>query len=111
MDIDVSKGFQIGSFHYRVATDKKTNLELNSRTRYGECNSVMETIKVSSDYSKERYHETFLHEVIEAINTQACNGKVKHGEITNLASGLAQVTQSLGVNFTHKLLNKREISR
>ena len=106
-DVDVSRGFQIGSFHYKVASDKKVNLELNSRTRYGECSSVMATIKVSSEFGKERYHETFLHELIEAINTQSCNGKIKHDEIINLASGLAQVTQSLGIQFTHNEVNKQ----
>jgi len=40
-----------------------------------------------------------MHEIIEAVNTHSCNGKIKHDEITTLANGMAQVFKSMGVMF------------
>ncbi len=100
--INTSKGFDLGCFHFEVLIDKSIAVDLRDRQRFGECSSSQQTIKISSDFKPDQYHNTFLHESIEAINAIYCNGELKQNDITNLANGLAQVIKSLGVIFTDK---------
>ena len=79
---------------------KEVSKELASRGHFGECSFDSHTIRVSKDFGTDQYHSTFLHEVVEAVNEENCNYKIKHTEVTNLANGLAQVFKSLGVIFT-----------
>jgi len=99
MNVDVSKGFNLGCYHYKVLTDERTNDNLRSAMRYGEHSSTMREVRVSDEYAGE-YHSTFVHEVIEAVNNIYCADKLEHQEITTLANGLAQVLGSLGIEFS-----------
>ena len=99
MNVDVSKGFDLGCFHYQVKDDDEATEDLRSRSRYGECSWQRQIIRVSNEFAPEQYHNTFLHEAIEAVNEVYCNGKVKHDEITNIANGLAQIFMSLDIQF------------
>ena len=97
--IDVSQGFELGPFHFTIITNEQTDAELHGRQRLGECDFSLHVLRVVSGYGDEQYHETFIHECIEAANEIYCNSKIKHDEISSLANGLAQVLMSLGVQF------------
>jgi len=99
MEIDVSKGFDLGCYHYCILDDAKTTEDLRGRSRYGECSHQSQEIRISNDYKSDHYHNTFLHELLEAVNEVHCNGKMSHDVITNCANGLAQVMKSLNVIF------------
>ncbi len=99
MEVDVSKGFDLGCFHYRVKADRETDASLRSTGLYGDCSSQTHLIKLCASDSPDRLHETFLHEMVEAVVEHSCYRKVKHEEITNLAYGLAQALKSMGVVF------------
>jgi len=99
IEVDVSNGFDLGCFHYPVLSSKEVSKELASRGHFGECSFDSHTVRVSEDFNTDQHHNTFLHEVIEAVNEENCNNKIKHTEITNLANGLSQVFKSMGVIF------------
>jgi hypothetical protein len=101
MNIDVSKGFELGCFHFQVLSGGEVDNELSSRGRHGECHDCLHILTVSSQFSPDQFHNTFLHELIEATNTLYCNDKITHDGITNLANGLSQALKSLGVNFRY----------
>ncbi len=101
MDIDVSKGFELACFHYKVESGDTSNADLVSRAIYGEHHDVGRKVVISTDYGKEQYHSTFIHECIEGVNSTYCNSKLKHEEITNIANGISQILKSLGVIFTY----------
>jgi len=99
--VDVSKGFELGSFHYGVESDENTNAELRDRQRYGEAVFARHKIRISKDYSVEQYQDTFLHECLEAINITFCDERIKHEHIKNISHGLAQILKSLDIQFVH----------
>jgi len=99
MKVDVSKGFELGCHHFAVFDDDETTADLRARERYGECSSQNQWVRISNDYNGDQYHNTFLHELLEAVNESHCNGKMKHDVLTNCANGLAQSIKSLGVVF------------
>jgi len=101
MNIDVSKGFELGCFHFEVENGKETDASLRERKRYGECSFLNHELRISQEYSPDQYHNTFQHELIEAVNEIFCSGRIKHEEIVTLANGLAQALKSLGVNFQY----------
>jgi len=106
-EIDVSGGFDLGCYHFEVATDAATDAELRSRQRYGECSCTRIIVSISTDFSPDQYHNTFLHELAEAVNENNCNGKVNHDAITNLANGFSQAFKSMGIRFTHPKMKTR----
>jgi len=101
MKVDVSKGFELGCFHFEVENGKRTDAELRERRRFGECSFDAHIIRVSQSYCPDQYHNTFIHELIEAVNVSYCDERIKHSEVTTLANGMAQALKSLGVNFQY----------
>ena len=99
MNIDVSKGFDLGCFHYIVEDDEGTQKNLEERSRYGECSCTRCIIRVSTKHNPDHYHNTFLHEMVEAVDEVYGNGKMKHDEITNIANGMSQALKSMGIMF------------
>ena len=102
MNIDISKGIEVGSYHYEVRQNEEAEQELESDNAFGKCDNYHRIIKVTKNSSPQQIHNTIIHEFLEAINCVNCNDKLKHEETTNLANGLAQVFQSLGVQFVYK---------
>lgn len=101
MKVDVSKGFELAGFHYPVTSNEEVDKELLSRQRYGETSFTQHKVNISKDFDAEQYHDTFLHECIEAINVMFCNDKLKHDQIKNISHGLAQILKSLDIQFVH----------
>ena len=101
MKVDVHSGFDLGGFHYPVLSDKKSDVELRSTQRYGSTSFTEHTVSISRDFDDEQYHDTFLHECVEAINVMFCDGQLKHAEIKNISHALAQIFKSLDVQFVH----------
>lgn len=99
IEIDVSKGFDLGCFHYIFKIDK--DLALN-RNRYGECSHHNHLITTAPDLDSDQFLNTYIHELIEAVNISNCCDKLRHDHIINLAHGLAQIFKSLGIRFVVK---------
>jgi len=108
MNIDISKGFELGAFHFDIETSDKIDKELIGRNRYGECSTQGQVIRISGDYPKDQYSNTFLHECLEAVNSVYCNDGLNHKHITNTANGLAQILKSLGISFVYGKTNKEQ---
>lgn len=101
MKVDISKGFELVNFHYAVRSDKQADSELRSTQRYGSTSFTEHEVSISNDFDGEQYHDTFLHECLEAINVELCDNKLTHHEIKNISHGLAQILKSLDVQFVH----------
>ena len=102
MEIDISKGMEVGCFNYKVIVNKETDKDLESRSRFGEHHNLSKELRIASNHSPQQFTNTFLHETMEAINAEYCNGNLKHDYITNIANGLTQVMKSLDIEFTYK---------
>lgn len=66
---------------------------------YGECNDVLQVIKVRTDLHPETQADVLLHEVIHAIDF-GCNLKLTEHQVHSLATGL------LGVMLDNKELTE-----
>jgi len=102
MEIDISRGIEVGSFHYKIVVNKETDKDLEGRVRFGEHHNVSRELRIASNHSPQQFTNTFLHETMEAINEIYCNGNLKHDHITNIANGISQVMKSLDIDFTYK---------
>lgn len=101
MKIDVSRGFEVGSFHYKVDMSDKAREELIGKDCYGDHLGYIKVIRVANNLGQDQVRNTFIHECIEAVNQQYCNSKIKHDEISNMANGLAQIFKKLGIEFSN----------
>ena len=108
MKVDISKGFDLGSFHFPVLSDEKTDAELRSEQRYGTTSFTQHQVSISKDFDAEQYHDTFLHECLESINVMFCDGILKHSQIKNISHGLAQIFKSLDIQFVHNGNNQEQ---
>lgn len=97
--IDISKGIQVGGFHFTVDLSEKAHRDLRADDDFGQCDFQNHSISVDWDNSPEQISKTFLHEVIEAVNHIYCDDKVEHEKLQELSYGLHQVCESLGVRF------------
>ena len=101
MEVDVSKGIEVGSFHYEVLQDSETEKDLEADSSFGKCDNQHRRIKITMNYAGEQFSNTFVHECVEAVNSNYCNNLLKHSEITNLSNGLTQLLKSLGIQFVY----------
>ena len=97
LQVDISNGFEIASFHYEVVLDGKG---LKGRQHWGESSSIEQEVTIESESSTERFRDVFCHEVLEAINS-ALSLDLEHNDIVRIATGYAQVLKSLGVEFVY----------
>ena len=104
MDIKIPNTIKVAGFEYRVSfVDSDQRLAIDSK--YGTCDNVLMEIKVETGFHQQHTNETFLHEVIEAVNEQYCNAFLSgdnHKILTNLSKGLHQVMEQLGINFVQE---------
>ncbi len=100
MKVNISKGFDLGNFHYEVESGAITEKQLEADACYGKCDNLNKVIRLTTNFSQDQRSNTFIHECIEAVNAVYCNSKLKHDEINNLGNGLAQILKSLNVEFT-----------
>jgi len=103
MDIVVPSEVKIGGFTYTVDSSEEACERLRESKDFGHCINTKRLIRINTeDYSGQENSNTFLHELIEAINDVWCNPKLGHDEITNLCNGLHQVLEGLDVRFVGK---------
>jgi len=97
--IDISKGIEIGGFHFDVNMSDEAHKSLRGNNLSGECDHTLKIIKIDNDMAGVQISETFIHEVIEEINHIFCSDSLNHEQINQLGYGLHQVMESLGVRF------------
>ncbi len=99
MLIDITKGIKVGGFDYTIDLSKQAHKTLRSDNDNGQCDCEWRSISLDPDRDVVSISATFLHEVIEAVNHVYCNDKLEHEKITQVAYGLHQVMESLGIQF------------
>ena len=97
--IDITRGIEVGGFHFDVDMSDEAHKMLRGELRCGECSHSEKVMRIDSDMSDVRISETFLHEVIEAVNNIYCSDSLNHDQITQLSYGIHQALESLGVRF------------
>ncbi len=99
MIVDITKGIEIGGFLYDVDISHAAHHALLAAGHAGSCDCRNQTIAIDVTESPAQVSETFIHEIIEAVDHVYCNDKLEHEKICQLSYGLHQVMESLGVRF------------
>lgn len=102
LEVAISKGIEVGSFHYEVLQSDEIEKELQSASVFGKCDNMHHRLKITKAFSPEQVNNTFTHECIEAVNYVYCNDLLKHPQIVNLGNGLAQIFKSLDIQFVYE---------
>ena len=97
--IDISKGVDVGGFHYIVDVGETAQKELHAESCNGQCNTETSRITLNRYADAEHLSKTFIHELLEAVNHIYCHDNLEHNQITSLGYGIHQAMESLGVRF------------
>lgn len=97
--VNICGGIKVGGFDYVIDMSEQAHRNLLSRGNYGECSPRNKTILIDYQGSEQEISETFIHEIVEAINPIYCASSLTHEQITQLSNGLHQVIESLGIRF------------
>jgi hypothetical protein len=97
--IDVTKGIKVGGFTYAVKLDEDAYHLLIGENNYGHCDNRNKIIRINNKDTEIEISETFLHEMMEAINKVYLVGELDHVKLSQISLGIHQVMESLGVRF------------
>jgi hypothetical protein len=99
-EIKIPKTIKIGGFDYKIEMTEEARADLDSRNRHGEHASVLRRIRIRPNDLPQQTSQTFLHEVVHAIDDIYLDYSLEEKEVGQLANGLLQVFEQLGVRFT-----------
>jgi hypothetical protein len=99
MNIDIPKKIKIAGFDYKIRMDKEADKDLQSMNWLGSQSCNRQLIQVHSDQSPQQMSNTFLHEIIHAVNGLYNNNKMDEDGVNQLANGMHQVFEELGIRF------------
>jgi len=97
--INVSKGFEVGPYHYSLECGPEYDEDLDGRVLWGECSQYRRCIRVKSGLPQQQFRATLLHEIVEAVNDVYLSRALSHEEVSAIGNGLSQVFKGLGVEF------------
>ena|SRR3972149_4607096 len=98
--IAVGKGVKVGAHIYKVRTGQHITDRLKEGSFYGRTyHSEEKLIMLDSKLPETQFSQTFLHEVIHAVDTIYLGSSLREKQVIGIANGLAQVMEGLGVRF------------
>ncbi len=65
----------------------------------GTCSPVSQTIVIDPTTSPQMVNLTFIHEIVHAVSAVYCNDELEEKTVSQLAYGLHQVLEQLGIRF------------
>lgn len=98
-NIPIPRKVKIGGFDYTVVADGKADRELSGLNWVGSESLNDQRIQIHTNQSPQGTSNTFLHEITHAINRIYNNGKLCEEDVNQVANGLHQVMEQLGIRF------------
>ena len=100
LHVKIPKKLKIGGFDYKIEVNARQDRELRSDSDWGQCAYRLKRITIDSDSSEQQMSETFLHEIIHAIDGIYGHYALTEDETQHLGNGLLQVFEQLGIRFS-----------
>ena len=97
--INITEGINVGGFHYKVDMSEEAHRMLLSEANYGHCDGRNKIIRIDKGESEAENSETFIHEMLEAVNKTYCTSKLDHDLLSQISCGIHQVMEGLKVRF------------
>ncbi len=99
VEVRIPRRVRIGGFDYKVVMSQRFDEELQSDRDWGQCTDIMRRILISTEGKPQQISQTFIHEVLHAIDGIYGTNKLEEAEIHALSNGLLQVFEQLGIRF------------
>jgi hypothetical protein len=98
--VPIPHSVEIAGFTYSIEANGQHSNDLMAKNCWGDCANALRRIRLDVGLmSPDQLRNTFLHELLEAINVLYCNESLNHRQLTNVGNGLAQVLKSIGIEF------------
>ena len=98
-EIKIPKTIKVGGFDYKIELSEKTDKELESTQQYGASSQMLRNIKIWTRPTPQQLSETFLHEILHAVDSVYAHGSLSEEQNASISNGLFQVFEQLGVRF------------
>ena len=98
-EIKIPRKIKVGGIDYKIVTGKDVELDLSGTNLAGQACHTSQLIQLSLNTTPQHLHDTILHEVLHAINTVYNHNNLTEDDVTQIAHGLHQVLESMGVRF------------
>ncbi len=99
IEIPVPEILKVGGFDYTIMLSNEHTIELKANGNWGECNDSLRRIRIDTNASAQQFSQTFLHEVIHAVDAVYGNFKADENLTHAVANGFLQVFEQLGIRF------------
>lgn len=97
--VPIPRKIKIGGFDYSIVVSPAFDKELFADGNKGSMSSRLRRIIVSSTLPPQDFSETFVHEILHAVDDIYTNSSLTENQVFLLANGLLQVLEQLGVRF------------
>lgn len=93
------RSIKVAGHNIPIRTGKQITERLKEGSFYGRCYNTDKSILVDGTLKPSEFSNSFIHEVIETVDTIFCDSKLNHGHVVRIANGLHQVMEGLGIRF------------
>jgi hypothetical protein len=100
VEVVIPKTIKVGGFDYTIEMTPAHDAELRDNKNYGECSNQLKRIRICSDCQGQQFSETFIHEIVHAIDNVFGHNTLTEDQVHALGNGFLQVFEQLGINLT-----------
>ena len=97
--IKIPKHIKVSGFDYKIRTSQRINAELKAQGLRGSHAEALREIDIHTDAPPQDLSNTFMHEIIHAINTVYAHCNLTEEHVDNVTNGIHQVLEQLKVRF------------
>jgi hypothetical protein len=99
IEVVIPKTIKIGGFDYAIEMTPAHDIELKDSKNYGECSNMLKRIRICSDCQGQQFSETFIHEIVHAIDNVFGHNTLTEEQVHALGNGFLQVFEQLEIRF------------
>ena len=97
--IKIPASIKIGGYDYEIEVSEYHTTELRDNSNWGEHSERQRRIRFDPTALPQQISQTFLHEIIHAVDAVYQGRKLTEDSTHAIANGLLQVFEQLGVRF------------
>jgi hypothetical protein len=99
IEVKIPKKIKVGGYDFKIVTNKQSDMDLKSMGWQG-CQSLcQQKIQIASDLDGQKLTDTFIHELLHAVNVIYVANKLTEDDVGQLSMGMLQVLEQLGIRF------------
>jgi hypothetical protein len=101
-EIMLPASIKVGGLDYTVQYSPEMDKELRGGECFGDHNYWLQRIRLRMDLQPQGLTQSFIHEILHAVDAVYLNKQLSENTIDPIAQGLTQVFEQLGIRFVLK---------